>query len=145
MTEEKKEIGKDGETEKKRLQINIGMGGMKMWWAIMAVYFVIFVLIGWVAFGEMDFNDPDNTVRKYLTILQEYQSKAGTVGTEEGKLFKMAMEELMKKAEDSAGDTQQLASQSFNIVLGAFLAFLSATVTMLFQGGVKKEEPEEKE
>ncbi len=146
MTEEKKEIGKDVETTKKKLQMNNSFGGMKMWFAIMAVYLAIFGILAYVAFGQMDFNDPDVTVGKYLTILKNYQKEAGTTGTEEGKFFKLAMEELMKKAEDAANDTQKLASQSFNIVLGAFLAFLSATVTMLFQGGgTKEEEPEPEE
>jgi predicted PurR-regulated permease PerM len=150
MTEETKATGEAIETKKKRPLMNNSFGGMKMWWAIMAVYFVIFCIIGYVAFMPMAFNDPDNTVKKYLDILQEYQSKTKTEAktAEEVDTLKLAMEELMKKAEESAGDIQQLASQSFNIVLGAFLAFLSATATMLFQGSRKKEktepEPEEK-
>lgn len=145
MAEEKKAI----ETKKKRLQMNNRFGGMKMWWAIMGVYFLIFCIIGYIAFMPMAFNDPDNTVKKYLDILQEYQAKTRTEGktTVEDDTLKLAMEELMKKAEESAGDIQELASQSFNIVLGAFLAFLSATATMLFQGSRKKEEtgPQPKE
>lgn len=143
MTEKKKTI----ETTKKRLQINNRMGGMKMWFAVMSVYFLLFFGIGWIAFTDMDFNDPKNTVKKYLDILYEYQTevkkttKAGAPDTAEEEIFKQTMQELMKKADESAGDLQELASQSFNIVLGAFLAFLSATATMLFQGSKKKEGP----
>jgi predicted PurR-regulated permease PerM len=145
MTEEKKAAGKEFETKKKKLQMSDRLGGMKMWGAIMAVYLVIFCIIGYIAFMPMAFNDPDNTVKKYLNILEEYESKTKTTGTEESKIFKLAMEDLMKKAEESANDLQKLASQSFNIVLGAFLAFLSATATMLFQGSRNKEEPEPEE
>jgi predicted PurR-regulated permease PerM len=128
---------------KKRRQI-VSFGSIKMWWAVLGVYLLIFGYVGYIAFWPMAFNDPDNTVKKYLAILEEYQAKNKT--DEEPANLKLVMEELMKKAEESAQDMQQLASQSFNIVLGAFLAFLSATVTTIFQGarGQNKEpEPDE--
>ncbi len=146
MTEKKK----TNETKKKRMQLNNRMGGMKMWFAVMAVYFLLFVGIGGVAFLDMEFNDPDTTVKKYLDILQKYQTDvkaiipAGTPDTVEEEIFKKTIEELMKKADESAGDIQQLASQSFNIVLGAFLAFLAATATALFQGLGKRKNPNRK-
>jgi predicted PurR-regulated permease PerM len=122
----KNRIGKN-----KKMRPIATFGGIKMWWAVLGVYLLIFGYVGYIAFWPMAFNDPDNTVKKYLAILEEYQAKNKTA--EEPATLKMAMEELMKKAEESAQDMQQLASQSFNIVLGAFLAFLSATVTTVFQ------------
>ncbi len=148
MTEEKKTIRKEKKngTKKKKPLLNNSLGGMKMWLAVMFIYLLLFGYIGFIAFWPMAFNDPDNTVKKYLTILEEHQAKTNSAETEEGKIFKLAIEELMKKAEDSANDLQKLASQSFNIVLGAFLAFLSATVTTLFQGaGKRDDEPEPEE
>lgn len=122
----------------KKKSPQFGWDGMKMWWAVMLIYMFIFTYIGYIAFWPMSFNDPDNTVKKYLTILKQYQAENPKV---EDDTLNLAMEELMKKAENSANDLQQLASQSFNIVLGAFLAFLSATVTTIFQRVGRNKEP----
>ena len=43
------------------------------------------------------------------------------------------IQEVMKENVDNAGDLRELASHSFNIVLGAMLSFLSGLVTMVFQ------------
>lgn len=148
MTEEKKDIvneKKDIVKETSWLKKKPGRsswGEIRMWWAVMIIYLSIFSYVGYIAFWPMDFNDPENTVKKYLTILKEYQAENGKT---EGDTLNLAMEELMKKAEESANDMQQLASQSFNIVLGAFLAFLSATVTMIFQSAGRKKEPDQAE
>ncbi len=113
-------------------------GGIRMWATVMVIYMMIFGYIGYIAFWPMAFNDPDNTVKKYLSILEEFQTKHSAEGAD---TLKLAIEELMKKADESSNDMQQLASQSFNIVLGALLAFLSATVTTIFQGINRKNEP----
>ncbi|MCP5107866.1 MAG: hypothetical protein GY950_31045, partial [bacterium] len=69
MAEEKKQI----EPKKKKPQTNNSFGGMKMWAALMGVYILSFVIIGYVAFMPMEFNDPGNTVRKYLVLLHKNQ------------------------------------------------------------------------
>jgi predicted PurR-regulated permease PerM len=139
------EFKKKGEsimTEEKRIRPSKPVfGGLMMWSAVMLVYILIFSYVGRIAFWPMDFNDPENTVKKYLDILEEHQAKNGN--DQNIDTLKLAIEELMKKAEESANDMQQLASQSFNIVLGAFLAFLSATVTMVFQGSSRNKEPDQ--
>lgn len=105
-------------------------GKLRVWGVVMLVYILVFSYTGYIAFWPMAFNDPDNTVKKYLEIIDAYEEKRITDVQHD---FKPTMEELMKKSEAEANSMQQLASQSFNIVLGAFLAFLSATVTMIFQ------------
>ena len=83
----------------------------------------------------MDFNDPNHNVKKYYEIFHNYNNEFED--EEASNLFNSTLTELAKEAESEADDMQQLASQSFNIVLGAFLAFLSATVTTIFQGSRK--------
>jgi hypothetical protein len=101
-----------------------------VWLIVMMVYLMVFAYTGYIAFWPMAFNDPDNTVKKYIEMVEVYEAKLPSDADYD---FKPVMEELMKKSDSSASSMQQLASQSFNIVLGAFLAFLSATVTMIFQ------------
>lgn len=106
---------------------------VRIWFVVLSVYLIIFGYIGYIAFWPMAFNDPKQTVGKYFEIVDEYGREFKDV--ESVNYFESTIAELVKKAEAEADDMQQLASQSFNIVLGAFLAFLSATVTTIFQGG----------
>jgi len=105
-------------------------GGVKVWSIVMAVYLSVFSYTGYIAFWPMEFNDPDYTIKKYIEIIDQYD-KNTTEGNRHD--FKPVIEQLMQKSEEAANNMQSLASQSFNIVLGSFLAFLSATVTMIFQ------------
>ncbi|WP_196140700.1 hypothetical protein [Aliikangiella sp. G2MR2-5] len=117
-------------------------GKFRIWGIITLVYMFVFGYTGYVAFWPMSFNDPDNTVGKYVKILEEYEKSRAAQGGRGGHDFKPIMDEMIKESEASAMDMQQLASQSFNIVLGSFLAFLSSTITMLFQSkGKVDEEP----
>lgn len=102
-----------------------------MWLVVLSVYLLLFSYIGYIAFWPMSFNDPKETVQKYYTIINEESDNIDATDNKEH--FRNLIDDLVKEAESEADDTQQLASQSFNIVLGAFLAFLSATVTTVFQ------------
>ena len=103
----------------------------KIWMVVLLVYITLFGYIGYIAFWPMAFNNPEETVEKYYKIIDKYAMK---IETEDDKIhFRSTITELVKESESEADDMQQLASQSFNIVLGAFLAFLSATVTTIFQ------------
>lgn len=104
---------------------------VRMWFVILGVYISIFGYIGYVAFWPMSFNDPEQTVAKYFEIIDQYAGKFDNV--DDSNHFRDTITDLISESESEAGDMQQLASQSFNIVLGAFLAFLSATVTTIFQ------------
>lgn len=103
-----------------------------VWMVVLLVYVTVFGYIGYIAFWPMAFNDPEQTVEKYFIIVDKYANKLESV--EDRNYFRTTITGLIKESESEADDMQQLASQSFNIVLGAFLAFLSATVTTIFQG-----------
>lgn len=109
----------------------------KVWMIVLSVYITIFWYIGYIAFWPMAFNDPEQTVEKYFEIVEKYDHKFRT--SEDAQHYRNTMTELIESAEQEAGDMQQLASQSFNIVLGAFLAFLSATVTTIFQANSSRD------
>ena len=104
---------------------------IKVWLIVMLIYILVFSYTGYIAFWPMEFNDPDSTVKKYLSMIEEYQNNVPE-GFQHPDI-QPTIRELMIKAEETSTGMQQLASQSFNIVLGSFLAFLSATVTMIFQ------------
>lgn len=106
-----------------------------IWMVVLMVYITVFGYIGYIAFWPMSFNDPEQTVEKYYVIVDKYANKLEN--DEDRSYFRNTVTELIKESESEADDMQQLASQSFNIVLGAFLAFLSATVTTIFQGNRK--------
>ncbi|MDW3193699.1 MAG: hypothetical protein R8G66_15115 [Cytophagales bacterium] len=107
------------------------------WFTLMAIYLSILLEIAYVAFWEQDFNDPDKVLKKYELIRQKhYEITNQYVKTPDplvNEAFNALLDEFMKDVNNSAGDIQELATQSFNIVLGALLAFLSSTVTMIFQ------------
>ncbi len=107
----------------------------KMWFVVLSVYITVFGYIGYIAFWPMSFNDPEQTVEQYFEIVAKYDSEFDS--EEDRSQFRTTMISLVGESEEEAGDMQQLASQSFNIVLGAFLAFLSATVTTIFQANNK--------
>lgn len=111
-----------------------------MWGMVLVIYLFILVGIGYISFWEQDFNDPENTIGTYLRMLDSKHEADGSTSDYSDAVktmietdFKAVIQEEMKNSADAAGDLQELASQSFNIVLGAVLAFLSATATMIFQ------------
>jgi hypothetical protein len=106
---------------------------MAIWNMVLLIYLFLLVSIGYIAFWDQDFNNPRNTVGSYVSVLNEYKQINGIEGSVSSDEFTLIVQEVMKKNADRAGDLQELASQSFNIVLGAILAFLSGSVTMVFQ------------
>ncbi len=141
-----------------------GTDSYKLWSVVMGTYLFLFLTIGYIAFWEQSFNKPDHIVGPYEDMWEEYLCNTHGNGfcdgnmetrelsesdssplTETDSEFRTFLNDMMKDSANNSGDEQELASQSFNIVLGAFLAFLSATATMVFQGkfaGKKKEESE---
>lgn len=117
---------------------------MFLWSTVLLVYLLLLIAIGYIAFWDQDFNEPKNTIAPYVQIMESFkQHSVESKGQElTEKEFAMVLMEVMRKNADNAGDLQELASQSFNIVLGAILAFLSASATMVFQrsGGAKDKE-----
>ena len=88
------------------------------------IYLVVLGAIGYIAFGKQYFNDVDVIAGKFYEIKQKYNLTA----EESEKLG-----QVMNSVSESSNSIQALASQSFNITLGALLAFLSGTATLFFQ------------
>jgi len=119
------------------------LGGYSLWLMIMLMYTFLFSGIGYIAFWEQDFNNPDKFLMKYELLREKHfdniKKTYGQLDSINGDSeFNENINDYMKNANDSAGDLQELASQSFNIVLGALLAFLSATTSILFQANTPK-------
>lgn len=110
-----------------------------VWLTVLMMYLLLLGGIGYVSFWDQDFNRPENTIGAYLELLEnkpepgEDREYSPAVKEMIDKDFSVIIQEVMKNNADAAGDLQELASQSFNIILGAILAFLSATATMIFQ------------
>lgn len=88
------------------------------------IYLLVLGAIGYVAFGEQYFNDVDVIAGKFYEIKEKYN-----LTDEESE----RLGQVMNSMSESSNSIQALASQSFNITLGALLAFLSSTATLFFQ------------
>ncbi|MEP1096949.1 MAG: hypothetical protein ABJG78_17660 [Cyclobacteriaceae bacterium] len=95
---------------------------------ILTVLFVLYLLLffgtGSVAFFS---NDPQEIEipKGFLTQMKEMGE------TEKGKLWAVVEEGIRKGIENDL-KRNELAGQSFNVVLGAIIGFLSAAVTFMF-------------
>ena len=98
-----------------------------IWLVILSMYILILVGIGQVAFTKQYFNEADSMVGDFLQIKEKYGIDDSETDTTE------LINALIENSANASSDLQELASQSFNIVLGALLAFLSASATMVFQ------------
>ena len=107
---------------------------LPIWIFVLLIYIFLLSAIGYIAFWDQDFNKPKHKIEPYITMLSDYKKQSAATESElTNSEISAIIQEIMKKDADSAGDLQELASQSFNIVLGAILAFLSASSTMVFQ------------
>ena len=95
------------------------------WFSILVVYLVLFLGTGYIAFFPKDFN-PAHVKAEEINKFNSDEMKAFVIET-----LKQETSIFQKKRE--------LASQSFNVVLGAILGFLSASATAYF--GVRKRQP----
>ena len=107
--------------------------GTSMWAIVLSIYLLLLGTIGYVAFWEQDFNKPEKVIGTYIDILNNYKESTKHNDNLSDEELTAVIQELMQRDADNAGDLQELASQSFNIVLGAILAFLSASATLIFQ------------
>ncbi|UAA39923.1 hypothetical protein KIH87_06100 [Paraneptunicella aestuarii] len=99
-----------------------------VWFFILSIYLLVLVGIGQVAFTKQYFNEADSMVGEFLEIKKKY-----AVEPEKDADTDSLINSLMEESANSSNDLQELASQSFNIILGALLAFLSASATVVFQ------------
>ncbi|MDQ1557743.1 MAG: hypothetical protein QOD32_803 [Pyrinomonadaceae bacterium] len=87
----------------------------RLWWAILAVYLALFIGTGYIAFFNRDTNPALNrSADTYAISITDESSKAFIIDV----LKDEAAEHKKKEA---------LGQQSFNIVLGSLLGFLSAS------------------
>ena|GEM_PF-2231809 len=86
-----------------------------LWWGILAVYLVLFASTGYLAFFGRDINPALNPNADAL---------AAKLNDEATKNFVM---NTLKDEADEHKKKDGLALQSFNIVLGSLLGFLSAS------------------
>ena len=98
-----------------------------VWFIILGMYILVLVGIGQVAFTKQYFNEADSMVGDFLQIKEKYGIDDSETDTTQ------LINALIENSANASSDLQELASQSFNIVLGALLAFLSASATMVFQ------------
>jgi len=122
---------------------------------LLGVYIGVLVVIGYLAFYDQDFNNPENSIGRYMQQIADlppYDAHLSidttTITKEElGKLHQAMFDartekesmitQMMEQANDTANGLQELAVQAFNIMLGALLAFLSGTATLFFQAKKK--------
>ena len=88
------------------------------WFSILIIYLVLFLGTGYIAFFPQDFNPAHVSAEE----INKFDS-------EEMRTFVI---ETLKKETDIFAKKRDLAAQSFNVVLGAILGFLSASATAYF-------------
>ncbi|MCT4636701.1 MAG: hypothetical protein N4A72_03240 [Bacteroidales bacterium] len=108
-----------------------------VWFIVLVVYIILLISIAYIAFWQQEFNDPDKTINGYIEQIKEIEAINGSDKLKED--MEDGIISFMSKANDSSGDLQELASQSFNIILGALLAFLSASITMFIKSDKSKD------
>lgn len=118
---------------------------LAMWHMVLLMYLLLLAVIGYIAFWDQDFNKPERMVANYVQILSQIKEENPDNQIVNSAELVLIVEEVMKKNVDSAGDLQELASQSFNVILGAILAFLSASATMIFQNFSSSKGKDDKE
>ena len=86
-----------------------------LWWGILAVYLFLFAVTGYIAFFARDINPAlDKEADNFAARLTDEATRSFFIQT------------LQDEAADHKKKTE-LASQSFNVVLGSLLGFLSAS------------------
>jgi hypothetical protein len=113
-------------TEAKVPEMNVSTRS-KLWWAILIVYLMLFVGTGYIAFFNRDENPALNrSTDSYALSITDETAKAFIIDV----LKDEAAEHKKKEA---------LGQQSFNIVLGSLLGFLSASAVSHIGTGSSKE------
>lgn len=86
----------------------------KVWGGILLVYLILFVATGYVAFFVKEYNPAIDLKPSVYADIEDPETKALIIDT-------------LKQEADTHQKKRELASQSFNVVLGALLGFLSAS------------------
>ncbi|SHO54736.1 hypothetical protein [Vibrio quintilis] len=100
-----------------------------IWLTVVMVYMILVTVVGYIAFYDQDFNNPTNTLNAYVHVLQDQADAGKTLP----KAMNEVVVQMMKSEVENDEGLQELATQSFNIILGGLLAFLSASAAMVFR------------
>jgi hypothetical protein len=100
----------------------------KLWWAILAVYLTLFIGTGYIAFFNRDVNPALN---------RSSDSYAISITDESAKAFII---DVLKDEAAEHKKKEALGQQSFNIVLGSLLGFLSASAVSHIGAGSSHKE-----
>jgi len=103
-----------------------------VWNLILLVYLVLLVCTGYIAFWEQDFNKPEYALGKYINMLDDYKKLPPEEHILSQEELSQIIQAAMKTYVDDAGELQELACQSFYLVLGAVLAFISGSISKFF-------------
>ena len=104
----------DSSAEPKVAEMKVSLRG-RLWWAILLVYLALFAATGYVAFFGRNVNPAlDHSSDSFALSITDEASRAFIIDV----LKDEAAEHKKKEA---------LGQQSFNIVLGSLLGFLSAS------------------
>ena len=90
-----------------------------LWAGILVVYMFLFLGTGYVAFLSREYNPALDIKADYISELKDNTTRLFIIDT-------------LKQEAQSYQKKRELASQSFNVVLGALLGFLSASAVSVF-------------
>lgn len=92
---------------------------LMIWFGILVIYLALFIATGYVSFVKADIYAKSDRYERLLKL-----------DDQETKTFLL---EVLQKEESEHIDRRNLAGQSFHVVLGALLGFMSASAASIFR------------
>jgi hypothetical protein len=89
-------------------------GRTAVWIGILAAYALLFSVTGYIAFFQEPYNPAANPSDRALKLIEQ-------------EVFREHLVESLKQEGEAFKARKDLAAQSFNVVLGSLLGFLSAS------------------
>ena len=106
------------------------------WFIIPCIYLLVLYSIGQLAFTGQYFNEADSMIGEFLIIKESHG-----VNVKDDQESNKLINSLMEASANASNDLQEMASQSFNIILGALLAYMSASANVVFQAFTSSDKP----
>jgi predicted PurR-regulated permease PerM len=103
---------------------NVTLARKAGWWGILIIYGVLFLTTGFMAFYARDVNPALQQGLQNVTSQMSNDTETKTV-----------MLNMIQQEANEHNKKQSLALQSFNVVLGSLLGFLSASAVSKVSGG----------
>ncbi len=95
-----------------------------LWAIILFVYLLLFTGTGYIAFLAEEFNPATSVNPEFFT------QGADLLGEKKERYLELVLNAIQQESSNFA-ERRKLASQSFNVVLGALLGFLSASAAVV--------------